>query len=148
MANLHYIKLISKQLKMPLKEIALRSGISEQAMQKILRTNSTSIETLENIAKTLGVSPEVFFRDAPPVFEFDIPSDMGKAYVNHASEILKRQSPIEKTKDEKIDIEDVEGSFNPGQNDTETIKRLTEIIDSQRKRIDELTDKIIAMASK
>lgn len=48
----------------------------------------------------------------------------------------------------RVKIKDVEGSFNPGQNDTETIKKLTDIIDSQRKRIDELTDKIIEMASK
>lgn len=45
--------------------------------------------------------------------------------------------------DVRIDIKDVESSFNPGQNDTETIQKLTGIIDEQRKRIDQLTDKLL-----
>lgn len=39
----------------------------------------------------------------------------------------------------------VERSFNPGQNDPETIQKLTNIIDEQRKRIDQLTDKLLGM---
>lgn len=46
--------------------------------------------------------------------------------------------------DVRIDIKDVERSFNPGQNDPETIQKLTDIIDEQRKRIDMLTDKLLA----
>lgn len=45
--------------------------------------------------------------------------------------------------DVRIDIKDVERSFNPGQNDPETIQKLTKIIDEQRKRIDQLTDKLL-----
>lgn len=45
--------------------------------------------------------------------------------------------------DIKIQIKDVERSFNPGQNDPETIQKLTDIIDEQRKRIDLLTDKLL-----
>lgn len=45
--------------------------------------------------------------------------------------------------DVRINIKDVDSSFNPGQNDTETIQRLTSIIDEQRKRIDQLTDKLL-----
>ena len=47
--------------------------------------------------------------------------------------------------DVRIDIRDVERSFNPGQNDPETIQKLTNIIDEQRKRIDQLTDKLLGM---
>ena len=50
--------------------------------------------------------------------------------------------------DLRINIKEVDDSFNPGQNDTETVKKLTDIIDSQRKRIDELTDKIIEITSR
>lgn len=42
-----------------------------------------------------------------------------------------------------VSIRNVDRSFNPGQNDSETIQKLTDIIEQQRKRIDELTDKII-----
>lgn len=45
-----------------------------------------------------------------------------------------------------IEIRDVERSFNPGQNDTETIQKLTDIIENQRKRIDELTDKLLQLS--
>lgn len=45
--------------------------------------------------------------------------------------------------DVKIDIKGVERSFNPGQNDPETIQKLTDIIDEQRRRIDFLTDKLL-----
>lgn len=45
--------------------------------------------------------------------------------------------------DVRIDVRDVERSFNPGQNDPETIQKLTNIIDEQRKRIDQLTDKLL-----
>ena len=46
-------------------------------------------------------------------------------------------------KDVKIEIKDIDRSFNPGQNDPEAIQRLTGIIDEQRKRIDQLTDKLL-----
>lgn len=45
--------------------------------------------------------------------------------------------------DLRINIRDVERSFNPGQNAPETIQKLTDIIDEQRKRIDQLTDKLL-----
>ena len=48
-------------------------------------------------------------------------------------------------KDVHIDIKDVERSFIFGQNDPETIQKLTDIIDEQRKRIDQLTDKLLEM---
>ena len=46
---------------------------------------------------------------------------------------------------EDSDVRIVERSFNPGQNDPETIQKLTDIIDEQRKRIDQLTDKLLEM---
>lgn len=50
--------------------------------------------------------------------------------------------------DISITIRDVEKSFNPGQNDTETIKKLTDIIENQRKQIEKLTDQVIALSTK
>lgn len=48
--------------------------------------------------------------------------------------------------DIQFGIHDVERSFNPGQNDPETIQKLTNIIDEQRKRIDHLTDKLLGLS--
>lgn len=47
--------------------------------------------------------------------------------------------------DMRISIRDVEHSFNPGQNDPETIQKLTNIIEEQRKRIDQLTDRLLGI---
>lgn len=61
MANLHLIKSIAKEKKITLKSLSEQVGISEQGMQKILKENTTSIVTLEKIAKILSVHPAVFF---------------------------------------------------------------------------------------
>lgn len=45
--------------------------------------------------------------------------------------------------DVRVEIRDVQDSFNPGQNNTETIQKLMDIIEKQRNRIDELTDKLL-----
>ena len=61
MANLLKIKELAKQKNIQLKQLAELAGISEQGMHKILRQNSTTIETLERLAAILEVSPCVFF---------------------------------------------------------------------------------------
>lgn len=43
----------------------------------------------------------------------------------------------------RVIVRDNNHSFNPGQNDPETIQKLTHIIDEQRMRIDSLTDKLL-----
>lgn len=61
MVYLSKIEVIAKEKKMTLKEVAEGAGISYQGLNKIIRTNSTKIETLVSIAGVLGVSPCVFF---------------------------------------------------------------------------------------
>lgn len=63
MANLLLIKDLAKQKNISLKSLAELSGISEQGMHKLLRLNSTSIDTLENIAAALGVPVSIFFEE-------------------------------------------------------------------------------------
>lgn len=60
---MHKIKELAKHKNISLKSLAELSGISEQGMHKLLRTNSTSIETLETIAGVLEVPVSIFFEE-------------------------------------------------------------------------------------
>lgn len=64
MANLHLIKTLAENKKMPITELAERVGVSEQQIHLMVRTNSTKINTLEKIAKVLDV-PVTYFFDQP-----------------------------------------------------------------------------------
>jgi transcriptional regulator with XRE-family HTH domain len=61
MANLQLIKELVAQKNITLEQLSKTLGITPQAMSKIMRENSTKIDTLERIASELGVSPAVFF---------------------------------------------------------------------------------------
>jgi transcriptional regulator with XRE-family HTH domain len=64
MVNLFRIKEIAKSKKIKIKDIAEKAGITEQGLQKLIRENSTKVETLESISKALGVPIEVFFNES------------------------------------------------------------------------------------
>ncbi len=61
MANLLLIKDLCKNRGITLNELSIRSGVSYQGLLRILRTNNTTIESLEKIAQVLKVSPVAFF---------------------------------------------------------------------------------------
>lgn len=61
MPKLHRIKDLSKSHKKPLKTIAALIGVTEQGLHKMIREQTMSVETLEKIARILGVSVCCFF---------------------------------------------------------------------------------------
>lgn len=61
MANLQIIKDLAARKNVTLDSLAKAVEISPQALSKLMRENSTKIETLEKIASVLGVSPAIFF---------------------------------------------------------------------------------------
>ncbi len=61
MANLQLIKDIAEKKNISLTTIAAELGITPQALSKLMRNNSTKIDTLERIAHILKVSVTVFF---------------------------------------------------------------------------------------
>lgn len=100
MANLHKIKDLAKQKNLTLKALADLSGISEQGLHKILRLNSTSIETLESIANALNVPVSIFFEENKSVSisataeKGSAASVTGDAFVaprNCDSEVLRKE---------------------------------------------------------
>ena len=61
MANLQIIKNIAETKCIPFKDVAEKIGITPDGLQKIIRRNSTTTETLEKIADALGVHAGIFF---------------------------------------------------------------------------------------
>lgn len=95
--------------------------------------------TVKELSKHIGMSDtairNIYSRDS---CELSTLRKIANFFGVHVSDLLEET-------DVRIDIKDVERSFNPGQNDPETIQKLTNIIDEQRKRIDQLTDKLLGM---
>ena len=95
--------------------------------------------TVKELSKHIGMSDtavrNIYSRDS---CELSTLRKIADFFGVHVSDLLEET-------DVRIDIKDVERSFNPGQNDPETIQKLTNIIDEQRKRIDQLTDKLLGM---
>lgn len=64
MANLIIIRKICSEQKITLKEFAARIDMTEHGLQRILKSNSTKIETLERIAQELNIPISSFFVDS------------------------------------------------------------------------------------
>lgn len=61
MIDLSKIRIIAKEKNISLTSLAERAGMSYQGLNKLIRTNSTTVETLVSISDILGVSPSYFF---------------------------------------------------------------------------------------
>ena len=61
MINLQKIKELCRHKNVTVKQAALDLGMTEQAMHRIIKTNSTKIETLISIAQYFNVEPTYFF---------------------------------------------------------------------------------------
>lgn len=61
MVELGKITVLCKERGISLKDVAGQAGITYQGLNKIIRSNSTTIETLVSISAALNVSPCVFF---------------------------------------------------------------------------------------
>lgn len=62
MRNFDKIKALAAAKKIKLSDVAIAAGITYQQLNRIVRTQSTSLETLEKIAGAVGV-PISFFLD-------------------------------------------------------------------------------------
>lgn len=65
MANLQKIRDIAKARRISLRDLASQIGVTEAGVYRIIKENSTRVDTLEAIAKILQVPISVFFDDIP-----------------------------------------------------------------------------------
>jgi transcriptional regulator with XRE-family HTH domain len=104
---------------------------------KIQSHLTTQRRTVKELAKHIGMSDtairNIYTRDS---CELSTLRKIAEFFDVPVTEFLEEN-------DLHFSIRDVDRSFNPGQNDPETIQKLTDIIDEQRKRIDTLTDKLL-----
>lgn len=63
MKNFDKIKALAAAKKIKLSDVAISAGITYQQLNRIVRTKSTTIETLEGIASALGVPTSFFLED-------------------------------------------------------------------------------------
>lgn len=63
MANLQKIRDIAKERRISLRDLASQIGVTEAGVYRIIKENSTRVDTLEAIAKSLQVPVAVFFDD-------------------------------------------------------------------------------------
>jgi transcriptional regulator with XRE-family HTH domain len=61
MANFLIIRKLAKERNITIRELANRVGISEAALQSLIKNGSTNTSTLERIAKELNVGAGCFF---------------------------------------------------------------------------------------
>lgn len=66
MKNFDQIKALAAAKKIKLADVATAAGITYQQLNRIVRTQSTSLDTLEKIADALGV-PASYFLESPEV---------------------------------------------------------------------------------
>lgn len=90
MANLSIIRSVCESRGISLKELSKILEISEHGLQRILRTNSTKIETLEKIAKELKVPIHIFFPDLLPTKGFSIPDFIFDSFIQHLGRRFER----------------------------------------------------------
>ncbi len=63
MVNLQLIKNLAEKKGISIRDLADRVGLKENQIHVMCRTNSTKIDTLDKIAKELGVSISYFFEE-------------------------------------------------------------------------------------
>ena len=97
MANLHRIRDLCLEKKITLKDLANKVRISEVGLQRIIKTNSTKVDTLEKIAKALDVDIYEFFPNAD--FDFQI-----NLYDILENKVLKFMSSRHKSFYEKLSL--------------------------------------------
>ncbi|MDR3188600.1 MAG: helix-turn-helix domain-containing protein [Prevotellaceae bacterium] len=107
MVNLIRIKEIAKLKRITIRELAMAADITEQGLQRLIRTNSTTVQTIDLIAKKLGVPVGVFFGEAcaPENDSAAVEVQGGARQMAHgeAAECAEFYSEVVKKKDEQID---------------------------------------------
>lgn len=148
MISLQKIKELCQKKNVTVKQAALDLGMTEQAMHKIIKTNSTKIETLISIAQYFNVEPTYFFDNHSNKNEHSISINCEElnnlikkviAYSIHGFGMVKLEwDNKEKKFNSYFDI--LKKQYSP---DTEDLKYISSLLDQDIKITDETTPKDI-----
>lgn len=91
MANLQKIKTIAKDKGIKLGYLCQQVGITQQALARIMRENTATLDNIERIAAVLGVPVTTFFDEAPVSVSSvgDNNNVVGKGTISTAKEMDK-----------------------------------------------------------
>ena len=96
--NVAKLSSVIKQSSMTQKDIALKSGISPQALNGILEKGvDPKVSTLESIANVVGVKMSMLFDES----NIEI-KDNDRSFNSNADEIIKELTSIIKSQEERI----------------------------------------------
>lgn len=148
MISLQKIKELCQKKNVTVKQAALDLGMTEQAMHKIIKTNSTKIETLISIAQYFNVEPTYFFDNHSNKNEHTISINREElnnlikkviAYSIHGFGMVKLEWDDKEQKfNSYFDI--LKKQYSP---DMEDLKYISSLLDQDIKITDETTPKDI-----
>ena len=148
MISLQKIKELCQKKNVTVKQAALDLGMTEQAMHKIIKTNSTKIETLISIAQYFNVEPTYFFDNHSNKNEHTISINREElnnlikkviAYSIHGFGMVKLEWDDKEQKfNSYFDI--LKKQYSP---DTEDLKYISSLLDQDIKITDKTTPKDI-----
>lgn len=148
MISLQKIKELCKKKNVTVKQAALDLGMTEQAMHKIIKSNSTKIETLISIVQYFNVEPTYFFDNHSNKNEHTISINREElnnlikkviAYSIHGFGMVKLEWDDKEQKfNSYFDI--LKKQYSP---DTEDLKYISSLLDQDIKITDETTPKDI-----
>lgn len=148
MISLQKIKELCKKKNVTVKQAAIDLGMTEQAMHKIIKSNSTKIETLISIAQYFNVEPTYFFDNHSNKNEHTISMNREElnnlikkviAYSIHGFGMVKLEWDDKEQKfNSYFDI--LKKQYSP---DTEDLKYISSLLDQDIKITDETTPKDI-----
>lgn len=148
MISLQKIKELCQKKNVTVKQAALDLGMTEQAMHKIIKTNSTKIETLISIAQYFNIEPTYFFDKHSNKNEHTISINREElnnlikkviAYSIHGFGMVKLEWDDKEQKfNSYFDI--LKKQYSP---DTEDLKYISSLLDQDIKITDETTPKDI-----
>ncbi len=148
MINLQKIKELCRHKNVTVKQAALDLGMTEQAMHRIIKTNSTKIETLISIAQYFNVEPTYFFDNDSQANKLTVPvsrkelNDLIKkviAYSIHGFGMVKLEWDSKEQKfNSYFDI--LKKQYSP---DAQDLKYISSLLDKDLKVTDKTTPKDI-----
>lgn len=148
MINLQKIKELCQHKNVTVKQAAIDLGMTEQAMHRIIKTNSTKIETLISIAQYFNVEPTYFFDNDSNANKLTVPVSREElnalikkviAYSIHGFGMVKLEWDSKEQKfNSYFDI--LKKQYSP---DAQDLKYISSLLDKDLKVTDKTTPKDI-----
>lgn len=149
MVHLERIKELCEKKNVTMKQAAVELGMTEQSLHKIIKANSTKIDTLLTIAQYFNVEPAYFFDNYSPNIENSICIDKGElegllkkviAYSIHGFGMVKLEWDAQEQKfNSYFDV--LKKQYSP---DIADLKYISSLLESEITITDKTTPKDVA----